>query len=191
MAHRACAVLLLVLVFPSAAQAGIVTWRFSGLVETSVLGDVPTGTPVAFDVRIDPSATDACPQSGTAFFSFPGSDMQLGDSRYTSQWTAFEVDNPAGNCVAVTGASTLRLLFFDGDAFVAASIGFPFPGPSDRIPPPPSPGQSTYFFAGRNGGAFSSEITGTVRFDQVVSEASVVTLSAFATLAGLLRGRRG
>lgn len=181
-------VVLVLLCATPTAQAGILTWRFSGFVEDSILADVPVGTPISFDVRIDTAAADSCPEDGSGFFQGPGSDMQVGSHRYTSDWTSFEVNNPLGNCIAMPGASTLRLLLFDGGGFSSASIGFPFWAAGDVLPEAPPPGASTYFFMGRHG--FSSDVSGSVAF-VLVPEPQVLTLAALGLLGALLHRRRG
>lgn len=182
-------VVLVLLCATPTAQAGILTWRFSGFVESSMLDDVPVGTPVSFDVHVDTSATDSCPEEDSGFFSLPGSDMQSGDRHTTSDWTAFEVDNPAGNCMAMAGASTLRLVGFSGGSVASASIGVPYGGDADVLPLlSPSLG-STYFYLARYW-LMSPDAWGTVTLTEVIPEPSVLVTTGLALLLGLLRRTR-
>lgn len=186
MARLVLLVLSTLVCLASTAQASIVTWRFSGFVESSLLDDVPVGTAMTFDVRLDTSAPDSCREDGSGFFSSPGSDMHVGAHRYTSEWTAFEVNNPYGNCIAMPGASTVRLLLFDGGGFTAASIGFPFYADGDALPSAPPIGASTYFFMGRHG--FSADVSGTLTYG-TVPEPLPLTVSVASAVLPLLRRR--
>lgn len=131
----------LVLSAAAPARASLITWTLDGFVTespaTSPLATVlPVGTFVEFTVTLDTTAIDQCLVPGAGFYTASSGSALVDGISYTSEFTAIEVNNAAGNCIGGDASGiTMRFVGFDGP-FLAASIGWDS-GPGEALPAVP------------------------------------------------------
>ena len=169
------ALVVVLLVVPTSANAAIMEWRYTGTIASGVLGlsplhpgyaltpDFQIGSPVDLRLIANSSAPDQCEAAGAAYYWGLSGSLSVGEVAY-SAGGAVEIGpfNLAGNnCVSDARPLDLRMF---GGAFTTApgalfpGLGWGFDGSgtggSVNFPTrAPSPGSPLYLFI--HGGIFA------------------------------------
>lgn len=126
---RVSCTLLALLVTAVPAQAALVTWEFYGTVtDLGPFAPFPVGTAVRFVANFDTSTPDECAHAGSGFYPQGSGSVTVLGQTYHADWTALEVNNPAGNCSGPIPdqpqSISMRYVGFSGAPFYAATLGW-------------------------------------------------------------------